>query len=158
YTQSVLTQKGTAAAVESARATTFAAEHAVAQARAKVAQAEAGVRNAETRPQQISIQVSRSQAAQAQAQSAAANLHQVELNLQYTTIAAPVSGLIGQRSAQPGQNVAVGQQLMTIVPLESDNIWVTANFKETQLKHMRPGQHVRISVDAYGRTYNGHVL
>jgi membrane fusion protein (multidrug efflux system) len=158
YTQSVLTQKGTAAAVESARATALAAEQAVTQARAKIAQSQASIRNAETRPQQISIQVSRAQAALAQAQSAAANLHQAELNLQYTTIPAPVSGIIGQRSAQPGQNVAVGQQLMTIVPLESDNIWVTANFKETQLKHMRPGQHVRISVDAYGRTYNGHVL
>jgi membrane fusion protein (multidrug efflux system) len=65
---------------------------------------------------------------------------------------------VGQRSVQPGQNVAVGQQLMTIVPLDSQNIWVTANFKETQLKHMRPGQLVRISIDAYGRTYNGHVL
>jgi len=158
YTQSVLTQKGTAAAVESARATALAAEQVVTQARAKIVQSQASIRNAETRPQQISIQVSRAQAAQAQAQTAAATLHQAELNLQYTTIVAPVSGLVGQRSAQPGQNVAVGQQLMTIIPLESDNIWVTANFKETQLKHMRPGQHVRISVDAYGRTYNGHVL
>jgi len=158
YTQSVLTQKGTAAAVESARATALAAEQAVTQARAKIAQSQASIRNAETRPQQISIQVSRAQAALAQAQTAAATLHQAELNLQYTTILAPRSGLVGQRSVQPGQNVAVGQQMMTIVPLDSENIWVTANFKETQLKYMRPGQPVRISVDAYGRTYNGHVL
>jgi membrane fusion protein (multidrug efflux system) len=158
YTQSVLTQKGTAAAVESARATALAAEQTVTQARAKIAQSQASIRNAETRPQQISIQVSRAQAAQAQAQTAAATLHQAELNLQYTTIIAPRSGLVGQRSVQPGQNVAVGQQMMTIVPLDSQNIWVTANFKETQLKRMRPGQPVRISVDAYGRTYNGHVL
>ena len=116
------------------------------------------MRNAETRPQQISAQVSKARAAQAQAQSAAAILQQALLNLQYATIVAPISGIVGQRSAQPGQNVAVGQQLMTIVPLDSQNIWVTANFKETQLKHMRPGQKVRISVDAYGRTYNGHVL
>lgn len=158
YTQSVLTQKGTAAAVESARATALAAEQAVTQARAKITQSQASIRNAETRPQQISIQVSRAQAAQAQAQTAAATLHQAELNLQYTTIVAPRSGLVGQRSVQPGQNVAVGQQMMTIVPLDRENIWVTANFKETQLKHMRPGQPVKISVDAYGRTYNGHVL
>lgn len=158
YTQSVITQKGTAAAVESARATALAAEQAVTQARAKIAQSQASIRNAETRPQQISIQVSKAQAAQAQAQSAAATLHQAELNLQYTTIVAPVSGLVAQRSVQPGQNVAVGQQLMTIVPLDSQNIWVTANFKETQLKHMRPGQPARVSVDAYGRTYTGHVL
>jgi membrane fusion protein (multidrug efflux system) len=158
YTQAVLTQRGTAAAVENARATALAAGQAVTQARAKVVQAEAGVRNAQTAPQQVSIQNSRAQAAQAQAQSAAAALHQAELNLQYTTIIAPVSGLVGQRSVQPGQNVAVGQQLMTIVPLDSQNIWVTANFKETQLKHMRSGQPAKISVDTYGRTYTGHVL
>ncbi|HKD81079.1 MAG TPA: HlyD family secretion protein [Candidatus Angelobacter sp.] len=158
YTQAVLTQKGTAAAVASARSSSLAAEQAVAQARAKVDQAAAGVKNAETRPQQISAQVSKARAAEAQVQSAAANLQQAQLNLQYTTIVAPVSGIVGQRSAQPGQNVAVGQQLMTVVPLDSSNIWVTANFKETQLKHMRPGQPVKISIDAYGRTYNGHVL
>jgi len=65
---------------------------------------------------------------------------------------------VGQRSVQVGQNVSIGQQLMTIVPLDSQNIWVTANFKEAQLRHMRPGQPARISVDAYSRTYNGHVL
>ncbi|HEY6306708.1 MAG TPA: HlyD family secretion protein [Candidatus Angelobacter sp.] len=158
YTQAVLTQRATAAAVASARSSALAAEQSVTQGRAKVAQSEASVRNAETRPEQISAQKSRAQAAVAQAQSSAAKLHQAELNLQYTTIVAPVSGIVGQRSAQPGQNVAVGQQLMTIVPLDSQNIWVTANFKETQLKHMRPGQPARISVDAYGHTYNGHVL
>ncbi len=158
YTQAVLTQRGTAAAVANARASSAAAEQSVTQARAKVAQAAAAVRNAETRPQQISAQVSKARAAEAQAQSAAANLQQAELNLQYTTIVAPIGGIVGQRSAQPGQNVAVGQQLMSIVPLESQNIWVTANFKETQLKHMRPGQPVKISIDAYGRTYKGHVL
>ena len=83
---------------------------------------------------------------------------QAQLNLEYTTITAPVSGFVGQRSVQPGQNVAPGQQLMTIVPLDSQNIWVTANFKETQLKYMRPGQPVKISVDTYGRDYDGHVL
>src|SRR5262245_2274268 len=150
YTQASLTQRATAAAVASARATALAAEQAVTQGQAKVAQAEAGVRNAETRPQQISAQVSRARAAEAQAASSAAKLQQAQLNLQYTTIVAPVSGVVGQRSAQPGQNVAIGQQLMTIVPLDSQNIWVTANFKETQMKYMRPGQPVTISVDAYG--------
>jgi membrane fusion protein (multidrug efflux system) len=158
YTQAVLAQRATAAAVANTRSSAAAAEQAVTQAQSRVAQAEASVRNAETRPQQISAQVSKTRAAEAQAQSAAATLQQAQLNLQYTTIVAPVSGIVGQRSAQPGQNVSVGQQLMTIVPLDSQNIWVTANFKETQLKHMRPGQPVRISVDAYGRTYKGHVL
>jgi membrane fusion protein, multidrug efflux system len=158
YTQAVLTQKGTAAAVANARASAAAAEQSVTQAQARVSTAMASVRSAETRPQQISAQVSKARAAEAQAQSSAAKLQQAELNLQYTTIVAPRSGLVGQRSAQPGQNVAVGQQLMSIVPLDSENIWVTANFKETQLKHMRPGQPVKISIDAYGRTYKGHVL
>ena len=104
------------------------------------------------------MQRSRAQAAEAQTQQATAALEQAQLNLQYTTIVAPVSGIVGQRSVQPGQNVSPGQQLMTIVPLGSENIWVTANFKETQLTYMRPGQRARISVDTYGRTYDGHVL
>ena len=158
YTQAVLSQKATAAAVASARSSAAAAEQAVTQAQSRVAQAQASVKSAETRPQQISAQVSKARAAEAQAQSAAATLRQAQLNLEYTTIVAPVSGIVGQRSAQPGQNVAVGQQLMTIVPLDNENIWVTANFKETQLNHMRPGQKVKIFVDAFDRTYYGKVL
>ena len=158
YTQAVESQKATAAAVEAARASAAAAEQAVTQARARIAQAQAQLQSAETRPQQISVQRSRAQAAQAETERATAAFEQAQLNLQYTTIAAPISGIVGQRSVQPGQNVAPGQQLMTIVPLDSQNIWVTANFKETQLTYMRPGQPVKISVDTYGRTYDGRVL
>ena len=158
YTQAVHSEQATRAAVEAARASGAAAEQTVTQARAHIAQAEAGVQSAETKPQQISAQKSRAQAAEAETERAAAIFQQAQLNLQYTTIVAPISGVVGQRSVQPGQNVAPGQQMMTIVPLDSQNIWVTANFKETQLKHMRPGQHVKISVDTYGRKYDGHVL
>jgi membrane fusion protein (multidrug efflux system) len=158
YTQAADTQKAAAAAVDSARASAAAAEQTVVQARAKLEQIQAQLRYARTAPQQVSVQQSRARAADAQTRKSAASLHQSELNLQYTTIVAPVSGIVGQRSVQPGQNVAPGQQLMTIVPLDSQNIWVTANFKETQLRDMRPGQSVRISVDAYGRTYDGHIL
>ncbi|HET9178251.1 MAG TPA: HlyD family secretion protein [Terriglobia bacterium] len=158
YIQAVDSQKATAAAVAAARASTAVAQQAVTQARTKLAQANADLRYAETRPQQISVQRSRARAAQAQIERAAALLQQADLNRQYTTIVAPVSGIVGQRSVQPGQNVAPGQQLMTIIPLDSQNIWVTANFKETQLKLMRPGQPVKIYVDTYGRTYNGRVL
>jgi membrane fusion protein, multidrug efflux system len=158
YTTAVDSEKATAAAVEAARQSAAATEQSVTQARARVAQAQAGLQYAETRPQQISVQRARAQAAEAQAQQAAAALQQAELNLQYTTIVAPVSGIVGQRSVQPGQNVSPGQQLMTVVPLDSQNIWVTANFKETQLTHMRPGQHVKISVDTYERSYDGHVF
>lgn len=104
------------------------------------------------------MQRSRAKSADAETERATAILQQAQLNLQYTTVVAPVSGIVGQRSVQPGQNVAPGQQMMTIVPLDSQNIWVTANFKETQLKHMRPGQRARISVDTYGRKYDGRVL
>lgn len=158
YTQAADTQKGTAAAIEAARASAAASEQAVVQARARVEQMKANLRYAQTAPQQVSVQRSRAQAAAAQTVKSAAALQQAQLNLQYATIVAPVSGIVGQRSVQPGQNVAPGQQLMTVVPLESQNIWVTANFKETQLTNMRPGQPVKISVDAYGRTYDGHIL
>jgi membrane fusion protein (multidrug efflux system) len=157
YTQAVESQQATAAAVQAAKASAAAAEQAVTQARAKVTQAQAQFQYAQTRPQQISVQRSRADAAEAESQRATAAYEQAQLNLQYTTIVAPIDGIVGQRSVQPGQNVIPGQQLMTIVPLDSQNIWVTADFKETQLKYMRPGQHVEISVDTYGRTYYGHI-
>jgi membrane fusion protein, multidrug efflux system len=157
YTNAVDAQKATAAAVEAARASAAAAEQAVAQARTKVTEAQARLQYAETRPQQISVQRSRAEAANAETQRATSAFNQAQLNLQYTTIVAPINGIVGQRSVQPGQNVAPGQQLMTIVPLDSQNIWVTADFKETQMTLMRPGQHVEISVDTYGRTYDGHI-
>jgi membrane fusion protein (multidrug efflux system) len=157
YTQAVESQQATAAAVQAAKASVAAAEQAVEQARAKVTQAQARLQSAQTRPQQISVQRSRAEAAAAETQRASAVFEQAQLNLQYTTVVAPVDGIVGQRSVQPGQNVVPGQQLMTIVPLDSQNIWVTADFKETQMTYMRPGQHVKISVDTYGRTYNGHI-
>ncbi len=158
YTQAVDSQKATAAGVEAARSSAAAAEQTVTGARTRVSQAQANLTYAETRPQQISVQRSRAEAAQAQAEQAQAALEQAQLNLQYTTVLAPVSGIVGQRSVQPGQNVSPGQQMMTIVPLDSQNIWVTADFKETQLTYMRPGQPVKIHVDTYRRDYDGHVL
>lgn len=158
YIQAVDSQKATAAAVQAARSSAAAAEQTVNGARSRVAQAQAALHYAETRPQQISVQRSRAAAAQAQSEQAQAALEQAQLNLQYATVLAPVSGIVGQRTVQPGQNVSPGQQLMTIVPLDSQNIWVTADFKETQLTSMRPGQPVKIHVDTYGRDYDGHIL
>jgi membrane fusion protein, multidrug efflux system len=157
YTQARASQRATAAAVEAARASAAVAAQAVTQARTRFTQAQASLKYAETRPQQISAQSSRAEAAMAQVQQAATALEQAQLNLQYATIVAPVSGIVGQRSVQPGQYLSPGQQLLSIVPLDARNIWVTANFKETQLKEMRPGQPARISVDTYGREYDGHV-
>ena len=155
YVQAVQTANGAAAAVQVALANVRAAEDAVRQAQSKLAQASASVDSAQTGPQQIRIQMSRAVAAEAAAQKSKATVEQAQLNLGYTRIVAPVDGVVAKRSAQPGQYVSPGQQLMAILPL--DDIWVTANFKETQLQNMRPGNPVEIHVDAYERTYTGHV-
>jgi membrane fusion protein, multidrug efflux system len=155
YDQAVAAARSSAAGVAAARASVAATEQQVAQAQAKVLQAEAGLRAAGTAPQQMASARSRAQAAQAQAQQKKAELEQAMLNLQYTRLAAPVNGIVSNRSVEVGQNVQTGQELMKIINL--DDIWVTANFKESQLRLMRPGQRATISVDAYGKKYNGHV-
>ena len=86
---------------------------------------------------------------------AQAELDQALLNYGYTKITAPMSGVIGKKSVEPGQRVQPGESLLAVVPL--DDVWVTANFKENQLRRMRPGQPVDIHVDALGRTFKGHV-
>ena len=95
------------------------------------------------------------QSRQATAEREKTMLDQAMLNLSYTKIVAPIDGVIGKKNAEPGQQVSPGQQLMADVPL--NNLWVTANFKETQLKRMQPGQRVTIHVDAYDRDYEGYV-
>jgi membrane fusion protein, multidrug efflux system len=90
----------------------------------------------------------------AQVQAARAALDQAELNLSYTRITAPADGVIGNRSAQLGQRIQPGQSLMA---LTQEQLWVTANFKETQLARMRPGQAVTIHLDALGRDFEGHI-
>lgn len=154
YDQAVATAAATAAAVQASKASVAASAQAVDQARAHLAQAEADLRSAETGPQQVSTTRARAQAALATVAERRAALEQAELNLQYTKIVAPVDGEV-IRNVEVGMNVQPGQQLLTVAPIEG--LWVTANFKETQLKGMRPGQPAEISVDANGRTYKGHV-
>ena len=155
YDQAVAAARSSAAGVAAARASATAAEQQVAQAEAKREQAGANLRSAGTGPQQLASMRSRAQSAQAQAQQKKAELEQATLNLQYTRIVAPVSGIVSNRTVEVGQNVQIGQELMKIINL--DDIWVTANFKETQLRQMQQGQRVTISVDAYGKKYKGHV-
>jgi membrane fusion protein (multidrug efflux system) len=125
-------------------------------ARAGEQQARAGLKSAQSAPEQVATVRARAASAQARVQQAKAALAQAEMNLQYTTVKAPVKGTVSRKSAEPGQVVQPGQPLMALVPL--DTVWITANFKETQLKDMRPGQRVTISVDAYGgREYSGKV-
>ena len=155
YAQAVQSANATEAAVQVARANVLAEQDAVRQTQARLAQAFASVNTAQTGPQQVRVQQAHAAAAAAAADKSKSALQQAELNLSYTRIVAPVDGLVAKRTAQAGQYVAPGQQLLAIVPL--DDIWVTANLKETQLRNVRTGQPVRIDVDAYGRTYAGHV-
>ena len=155
YDQAVATARASAASVDAARASSSAAQQQVTQAQARLVQAEANLRAARTAPQQIAVTRSRFQSAQATAERYKAELEQAELNLQYTLVVAPVSGIVTNRTVEIGQNVQVGQELMKIINL--DDIWVTANFKETQLRNMRVGQPVTIHVDTNGRDYKGHV-
>lgn len=154
YDQAVATAATTAAAVAAAKASAAAAAQQVTQARARLAQAQADLRTAQTGPQQVASTRARALSAEAAVQQKQAALEQAELNLEYTKILAPASGVV-MKNVEVGMNVQPGQQLLSVVPL--DDVWVTANFKETQLKHMRPGQRVEIQVDANGRTYKGRV-
>src|SRR5262249_21697385 len=143
------------AATDSARAQVAEAEAGVLVAQTQLAQAQAaehhaqaGLQSARTAPQVVKQTSARAEVAQAQVAQAKAALQLAELNLLYTTIKAPVGGTVSRKTAEIGQVVQPGQPLLAIVPLE--NVWVTANFKETQLKDMRPGQKAVVKVDAYG--------
>jgi membrane fusion protein (multidrug efflux system) len=154
YDQALAAARASTAAVAAARANESAAQQFVEQARSRVVQADANHQNAESGPQQVSSSQARARAAVADVEQKRALLEQAQLNLQYTKIVAPVSGEVN-KTVVVGLNVQDGQQLLTVVPL--DEVWVTANFKETQLKHMRVGQRAEIHVDSNGRTLKGHV-
>src|SRR5215510_11840465 len=157
FDQAVAAARASAAEVEAARATADAAQAQIAQAEGKLAQAEASQRYASTGPKQLQVTRAKAQSAQAAAMRKKADLDQALLNLKYTKIVAPVTGLVSNRTVEVGQNVSVGQELMKVIPLDEQNIWVTANFKETQLRDMKPGQKVTVYVDATGKKYRGHV-
>ena len=143
------------AALADAIANEQAATDAVSVALDKERQAQATQTYAETGPQQVKAQSARAKQAEAQVQQAQAQLDQAKLNLSYCKIVAPADGIITRKSVELDQNVSAGQNLLTLVSLQ--DIWVTANFKETQLKHMQPQQTVEVHVDATGRNYKGRV-
>jgi len=155
YDQAVTSAKATAAAVEAARANSDAAQQQVTQAQGKLVQAQANLRSANTAPKQVEVMRAHAASALAEAQRKKADLDQAELNLKYTKIVAPVSGIVSNRTVEVGQNVSPGQELMKVINL--DDVWITANFKETQLRSMKPGQRVTIEVDANGREYEAKV-
>ncbi len=154
YDQAVAAAKSSSDAVNAARSSAAAADQQIHQQRAKVLQAQANFRASQTGPQQVAQTRARAQSALATVQQKQAALEQAKLNLQYTKIMSPIEGTV-MKDAEVGMNVQIGQQLFTVVPLS--DIWVTANFKETQLKYMRPGQRAEIKVDANGRVYKAHV-
>jgi membrane fusion protein (multidrug efflux system) len=137
------------------RAASIAAERKVDEMQSLVVQRQAQVMGAHTAPQQTMDAQALAESAQGALDQARADVHTAELNLSYTKIYAPVSGVVGHKTVELGHRVQPGQSLLTVVP--TDDIWITANFKETQLRHMHPGQSVTVHVDTFGRDYQGTV-
>jgi membrane fusion protein (multidrug efflux system) len=151
------------AAVESAQASVAQAQQEVAAATARVGQSQANLQQAvaeaqgaKTAPQQVTITKAQAQSAEARVQLAKTSLDQARMNLADTNVRSIVSGTISKKTVEAGQVVQPGQPLMAIIPQE--DVWVIANFKETQLAEMRPGLAATVSVDAYGgHVYNAHI-
>ncbi len=144
------------AGVEETSKAIEAAQARVVQTEARIKEAQANLQASQTAPQLMAISRSNAQTALARVKQAQAMLAQAELNMEYTDVKAPIDGIVSQRKVELGQYVQAGQPLLALVPLH--NVWVTANFKENQLRNMQPGLKATISVDAYGgRKYEGHV-
>jgi membrane fusion protein, multidrug efflux system len=156
YDQYLATAKAQEATVEADKAAVASALKTIEQRRAQLLEQQSKLdRTLKIAQKQISIQEATIQYRQASAESSAAKLEQAKLNLAYTNIVSPVNGIVTQRSAEVGARISAGQQLMMIV--QTDNLWVTANFKETQLRRVRKGQSVRIHVDALNEDFDGYV-
>ena len=163
FDSAVAAADGAGAGVDSARSQVAEAEAGIRVAESRLVasrggeqQAHAALQSAQTGPEQVTAVRARAASAEARVQQARAAMQQAEQNLQYATIRAPQAGIVSRKSVEAGQVIQAGQPLMAIIPLE--NVWVTANFKETQLTKMRAGQRATISVDAYGgKEYRGHV-
>jgi membrane fusion protein (multidrug efflux system) len=144
------------AQVVEAEADIKVAESRFAASRAAEQQAQSALRSASTVPEQVAVTRARVASAEARIQQFKAALAQAELNLQYTTVKAPVDGVLARKSVNPGQVIQAGQPLFAVVQVS--DVWITANFKETQLADMKAGQRAVIEVDAYGgREFAGHV-
>lgn len=143
------------ATVTAARADVAAARLRISQAESRLAARKADLLGALSAPQQISSSKAKAASAVSESARARAQLSTAELNIGYTKIVAPVSGIIGRKSVEVGQRIQPGQQLMIIIPV--DDVWITANFKETQLRKMKPGQPVTIHADSSNQDYHGYV-
>ena len=139
----------------SARQASEIAHDALLAADAQVRQAQAAVSQAQANRKQVDVQAAAAASATAAIAQVRADLEAAELSLSYTAITAPLDGVVTRKSVEVGEIVQPGQDLFVIVPLS--DVWVTANFKETQLADVRPGQKAEVHVDMYGRTFTGHV-
>jgi len=157
YDAAVAAAAANRAAVLEAEATLIAQQEAVRQSQQKLAQSRStAVEAFRNGPSQVKVQQARANAAVADVKQAQARVDQAKLNLSYTKILAPTTGIVNKKNVNVGANLSVGQDLLTIIPLT--NLWVTANFKETQLEHMREGQKVVVKVDALGgRKFHGTI-
>jgi membrane fusion protein (multidrug efflux system) len=163
YDAAVARAQSSRANVAVAQSQVHEAETAIKAAQSRITQAKVGqsvagaeLRTAETAPQQVAATKARAQSSEARVRQARAAVGRAELDLERATVKAPVKGIVSRKSVEPGQVIQPGQLLMTLIPLEQ--VWITANFKETQLEEMRVGQRVKIDVDAYGNhEFNGKV-
>jgi membrane fusion protein, multidrug efflux system len=157
FDAAVAADAGNQAAVLEAEATVIAQQAAVTQALQKLAQSRfQSAQSIKTGPDQVRVQQAKANSAMADVKQAQAKVDQARLNLGYTHITAPVTGIVNKKNVQVGVNLSIGQDVLTIIPLT--NLWVTANFKETQLAKMKPGQSVTLKVDALGgRKFHGKV-
>jgi membrane fusion protein (multidrug efflux system) len=148
--------RSAAAAVEAARAQLLAARKAIEQQKARVAQAQERSHEATANaPRQVDVQRASLSAHEAAVRAAKAALERAKLDLAYTHVTAPIDGIVGRRDVEVGDAVQKGQSVVTLV--STADLWITANFKETQLRRMRPGQRASVKVDAYGRRFSGAV-
>ena len=151
------------AQASAANANVVAAENSLVAQQSGITQAQQRLESARNQaaeaakngPQQVAVQRARAAAALAQVKQAQAKVDQAMLNLSYTRVIAPADGIVNKKNVEVGANLAAGQDLLTIVPLQ--HLWVTANFKETQVAKMHPNQPVTLTVDALGRKYSGKV-
>jgi membrane fusion protein (multidrug efflux system) len=157
FDAAVAADAGNTAAVLEAEATVIGQQAAVTQALQKLVQSRStAAESVKTGPNQVKAQQAKANAAMADIKQAQAKVDQAMLNLSYTHITAPTAGIVNKKNVQVGANLSIGQDLLTIIPLT--NLWVTANFKETQLSRMQPGQKVTLKVDALGgRKFHGTV-
>jgi membrane fusion protein (multidrug efflux system) len=156
YDQVIATAKALAASVDSARSSAESAQKVVEQRRAQLEMARSRLTQAnEDAPNQVAVSKANLQSRQADVQAMQALVDRAQLDLNYCKIVSPVAGVVSKRTVDVGEQVSKGQRLVTLADLS--DLWVTANFKESQLRQMHAGQSVTVAVDAFDQKFDGYV-